>query len=75
MVLIVTLIRLGIFPNDDISLSQLIKQLYNKTRVQVLNISENWKPKRTIITCFIWREIEPDPVGCFKNQKLYQNLI
>ena len=66
MVLIFTLMRPDIFPIGDISLVRSIEKKYNAkeklSQSKLLNIGESWKPWRTVATCFIWYNDDPEPV-------------
>ncbi|MBF73301.1 DNA-3-methyladenine glycosylase [Candidatus Poribacteria bacterium] len=66
MVLIFTLMRPDIFPVGDISLVRSIEEKYNDkeklSQSKLLSIGESWKPWRTVATCFIWYNDDPEPV-------------
>ena len=66
MLLIFALLRQDVFPIDDIGLIRGMEKLYNSgkplEKPQLYEISENWKPYRTMGVWYIWRSIDPEPV-------------
>ena len=66
MLLIFALLRQDVFPIDDIGLIRGMEKLYNSgkalEKTQLYEISENWKPYRTMGVWYIWRSIDPEPV-------------
>ena len=66
MLLIFALLRKDVFPIDDIGLIRGMEKLYNNGHTleqsQLYEISDNWKPYRTLGVWYIWRSIDPEPV-------------
>ena len=66
MLLIFALLRQDVFPIDDIGLIRGMEKLYNSENTleksELYEISENWKPYRTMGVWYIWRTIDPEPV-------------
>ena len=66
MLLIFALLRQDIFPIDDIGLIRGMEKLYNSgntlEKSELYEISNNWKPYRTMGVWYIWRSIDPEPV-------------
>ena len=66
MLLIFALLRQDVFPIDDIGLIRGIEKLYNSEnkleKSELYEISEKWKPYRTMGVWYIWRTIDPEPV-------------
>ena len=66
MLLIFALLRQDVFPIDDIGLIRGMEKLYNSgeslDKSQLYEISNNWKPYRTMGVWYIWRSIDPEPV-------------
>ena len=66
MLLIFALLRQDVFPIDDIGLIRGMEKLYNSgntlEKSELYQISENWKPYRTMGVWYIWRSIDPEPV-------------
>ena len=66
MLLIFALLRQDVFPIDDIGLIRGMEKLYNSEnkleKSELYEISENWKPYRTMGVWYIWRTIDPEPV-------------
>ena len=66
MLLIFALLRQDVFPIDDIGLIRGMEKLYHSgkalEKTQLYEISENWKPYRTMGVWYIWRSIDPEPV-------------
>ena len=66
MLLIFALLRQDIFPIDDIGLIRGMEKLYNAGNPlessQLHEISEKWKPYRTMGVWYIWRSIDPEIV-------------
>ena len=67
MILIFSLLRPDIFPIGDIGIIRGIERTYNSgekmSKEQLLSISEKWRPWRTVACCYMWRTIDPEPVG------------
>jgi DNA-3-methyladenine glycosylase II len=66
MLLIFALLREDVFPIDDIGLIRGMEKLYNSgntlEKSELYEISEKWKPYRTMGVWYIWRSIDPEPV-------------
>ena len=66
MLLIFALLRKDVFPIDDIGLIRGMEKLYNNgeplEKSQLYEISDSWKPYRTLGVWYIWRSIDPEPV-------------
>ena len=66
MLLIFALLRQDVFPIDDIGLIRGMEKLYNSEnkleKSELYEISEKWKPDRTMGVWYIWRTIDPEPV-------------
>ena len=66
MFLIFNLCRSDIFPLDDIGMIRGLCKLYDipyPTNKEVLiQISEKWKPYRSVATWYLWRSLDPIPV-------------
>ena len=66
MFLIFNLCRPDIFPVDDVGLIRGICNCYNLeypiTKEEAINLSEKWKPYRSVATWFFWRSLDPIPV-------------
>jgi len=66
MLLIFALLRQDVFPTDDIGLIRGMEKLYNSEnklqKSELYEISEKWKPYRTMGVWYIWRSIDPEPV-------------
>ena len=66
MLLIFALLRQDVFPIDDIGLIRGMEKLYNSgntlEKSELYEISNNWKPYRTMGVWYIWRSIDPEPV-------------
>lgn len=60
MLLMFTLDRKDVFPLDDLGIQQSVKRLYalnhegRELKQQMLVISENWKPYRSIVCKYLW---------------------
>ncbi len=66
MFLIFHLHRQDIFPINDLGLLNAIQQHYGKktslTKEQIKDLSQIWKPYRTVATWYLWRSLDPVPV-------------
>lgn len=66
MYLIFNLCRPDIFPLDDIGmikgLCKCYKLNYPITKDELINISDKWKPFRSVATWYLWRSLDPIPV-------------
>ncbi len=66
MFLIFHLHRQDILPVSDLGLINAIQQHYGKenslTKEQIQELSEPWKPYRTVATWYLWRSLDPLPV-------------
>ena len=66
MFLIFNLCRSDIFPLDDIGMIRGLCKLYDipyPTDKEILiQISEKWKPYRSVATWYLWRSLDPIPV-------------
>lgn len=62
MFLIFSLGRLDVFPYDDLSIRSALRNVYEladmPTRDQANEISERWKPYRTIGTWYLWQSLD-----------------
>jgi DNA-3-methyladenine glycosylase II len=59
MTLIFTLNREDVFSLGDAGLKRAIKNLYNiESDTDILKLSENWKPKRSYASWYLWRSLE-----------------
>ncbi len=61
MILMFTLNRPDVFPVDDLGIQQAMQRLYNLSetgkslKVKMLELSEPWRPYRTVACRFLWR--------------------
>ncbi len=66
MFLIFHLHRRDIFPIADLGLINAIQRHYGSektlTKEQIKELSQNWKPYRTVATWYLWRSLDPVPV-------------
>ena len=66
MFLIFNLCRPDIFPADDLGLIKGICRCYNikypMNKISAIELSEKWKPYRTVATWYFWRSLDPIPV-------------
>jgi DNA-3-methyladenine glycosylase II len=66
MILIFTLLRPDIFPIGDIGMIRGIEKTYNSgekmSMDEIYEISEKWKPWRTVACCYMWSAVDPEPV-------------
>ncbi|MEL4898541.1 DNA-3-methyladenine glycosylase family protein [Crocosphaera sp. Alani8] len=66
MFLIFHLHRCDIFPIADLGLINAIQLHYGKekalTKNQIKELSQRWKPYRTVATWYLWRSLDPVPV-------------
>lgn len=66
MFLIFHLHRPDIFPVADLGLVKAIQQYYGQskllTKTEIIELSQQWKPYRTVATWFLWRSLDPLPV-------------
>ena len=66
MFLIFNLCRPDIFPVDDLGLIKGICRLYNHkypiTKEHAMELSNKWKPWRSVATWYLWRSLDPIPV-------------
>tara|TARA_Y200000002_G_scaffold214348_1_gene176908 strand:+ start:3426 stop:4046 length:621 start_codon:yes stop_codon:yes gene_type:complete len=66
MFLIFNLCRPDIFPADDLGLIKGICNCYNIkypiTKEHAIEMSEKWKPYRSVATWYFWRSLDPIPV-------------
>lgn len=67
MFLIFNLNRPDILPLDDLGLIKAISQHYFSgepvSRFEAREVSEAWKPWRTVATLYLWRSLDPTPVA------------
>ena len=67
MFLIFNLLRPNILPLDDVGLLRGISVNYFSgepvSRSDAREVSANWEPFRTVATWYLWRRLEPVPVG------------
>ena len=67
MFLIFNLARPDILPLADIGLQKAIFRLYNNgnkmTLAEIYELSQRWKPYRTVATWYLWRSLDPIPVA------------
>ena len=62
------LLQPDIFPEKDLGLKNAIYKIYEiKKKDQqlenIIKISENWKPWRTVATWYLWCSVDPDPIN------------
>ena len=66
MILIFTLLRPDVFPLGDIGMIRGIEKTYNSSEKmsmdEIRNISEKWKPWRSVACCYMWSSVDPEPV-------------
>ncbi len=66
MFLIFHLHRPDIFPIADLGLINAINCYYTKksplSKTDILELSQQWKPYRTVATWYLWRSLDPVPV-------------
>ena len=66
MFLIFNLCRPDVFPVEDVGLIRGICNCYNLeypiTKEYAMNLSEKWRPWRSVATWFFWRSLDPIPV-------------
>ncbi|MBA3479019.1 MAG: DNA-3-methyladenine glycosylase 2 family protein [Lautropia sp.] len=67
MFLIFNLMRPDILPLDDVGVLTAIARHYNGgvrvTRDQAREIGERWQPWRTVASWYLWRSLDPVPMG------------
>lgn len=67
MFLIFNLLRPDVFPLDDIGLQRAVFQRYfsgeKQSRRALAEISERWRPWRSVATWHLWRSLDPLPVA------------
>jgi DNA-3-methyladenine glycosylase II len=66
MILIFTFLRPDVFPVGDLGVVRGIERLYNDgeelTKAELLDLSEGWRPWRTVATWYLWRSLDAEPV-------------
>lgn len=66
MFLIFNLLRPDVFPLDDLGLLKALGVAYEDgqkvTRARAIELSEAWRPWRTVATWYFWRSLDPLPV-------------
>ena len=66
MFLIFNLLRPDVLPLDDIGLQKAAATLYfagqRPSRRQLAELSERWRPWRSVATWYLWRSLDPLPV-------------
>jgi DNA-3-methyladenine glycosylase II len=66
MFLIFHLMRPDIFPIADLGLRKAIEKHYNNsekmTLADMVDVSQQWQPYRTVATWYLWRSLDPVPV-------------
>jgi DNA-3-methyladenine glycosylase II len=66
MFLIFNLLRPDVFPVDDLGLLKALGVAYEDgdkvTRERAIELSEPWRPWRTVATWHLWRSLDPVPV-------------
>ncbi len=66
MILIFSLLRPDVFPIDDLGVVRGMEKVYNSSeplsKPELREISESWKPYRTLGSWYMWRAIDPEPV-------------
>ncbi|XHU96310.1 MAG: DNA-3-methyladenine glycosylase 2 family protein [cyanobacterium endosymbiont of Rhopalodia gibba] len=66
MFLIFHLHRSDIFPITDLALINVINYLYSKksslSKADIIDLSQQWRPYRTVATWYLWRSLDPVPV-------------
>ena len=61
MILIFSLKREDVFSIGDAGLRRAIKNLYKiENEKEILKLSENWKPNRSLACWYLWRSLEND---------------
>ncbi|MDR0440898.1 MAG: DNA-3-methyladenine glycosylase [Candidatus Accumulibacter sp.] len=67
MFLIFNLLRPDVFPLDDIGLQRAVATHYlagaRPARHELVRIGERWRPWRSVATWYLWRSLDPVPVG------------
>lgn len=54
--------REDVFSLGDAGLRRAIKNLYHIEKdVDILTLSEKWKPKRSLASWYLWRSLDNDP--------------
>jgi len=64
MFLIFTLARPDVFAPDDIGLIRAVERLYdleNVTKAKLIEISEKWRPYRTVASYHLWQSLKNTP--------------
>ena len=66
MLLIFNLMRPDVFPLDDLGLLKALGVAYFEggkvTRERAIEMSEPWRPWRTVAAWYLWRSLDPLPV-------------
>ncbi|MDR0378495.1 MAG: DNA-3-methyladenine glycosylase [Candidatus Accumulibacter sp.] len=67
MFLIFNLLRPDVFPLDDIGLQKAVARHYlagvRPEQHELARIGERWRPWRSVATWYLWRSLDPVPVG------------
>jgi DNA-3-methyladenine glycosylase II len=67
MFLIFNLLRPDVFPLGDIGLQKAVAMHYlagaRPGRDELIHIGERWRPWRSVATWYLWRSLDPVPVG------------
>ena len=67
MFLIFNLLRPDVFPLDDIGLQKAVAMHYlagvRPERRELARLGERWRPWRSVATWYLWRSLDPVPVG------------
>jgi DNA-3-methyladenine glycosylase II len=65
MFLIFHLHRPDVLPLSDLGLLKAIQLLYGDRfvkKAEILELSQKWKPYRTVATWYLWRSLDPETV-------------
>ncbi len=67
MFLMFNLLRPDVLPLDDLGLQKAVNHYYflgeQAPRESLLELAEGWRPWRSVATWYLWRSLEPVPVG------------
>lgn len=67
MFLIFFMMRPDILPADDIGLQRAMSLHYNNgkplSKLKIRQIATEWQPWRTVATWYLWRSLDPIPIG------------
>jgi DNA-3-methyladenine glycosylase II len=54
--------RPDVFPQADLGVQKAITTLYKISQEEILELSERWRPYRTVATWYLWRSLDAIPV-------------